>query len=211
MKKAIMIMSCLLIGGLVTGAIGQKTEVATVEAKAVTAVAHKIAYTYDRHVALAFEPTIENLMADSQAVVQVRVLSQGATRLAADGFGETAYEVEILQQLKGTITTEQITVYLTGGELKIADYLEQAQQVIPESLAKSGLQATPIEQQEEYIAFASESVAQLTIGDTYVLAINQQLDSSDYLVSALGYGVFEEITATIYANPDTGERITLAE
>lgn len=211
MKKAIMIMSCLFIGGLITGTIGQQVpRVATVEAKAVTA-AHKIAYTYDRHVALAFEPTVENLTADSQAVVQVRVLSQGATRLAADGFGETAYEVEILQQLKGTITTEQLTVYLTGGELKIADYLERAQHVIPESLAKSGLQATPVEQQEEYIAFASESVAQLTVGDTYVLAINQQLDSSDYLVSALGYGVFEEITATTYANPDTGERITLAE
>lgn len=213
MKKVLIVTSFIVVGTFILGTTLIKSEKNLISeapiAQAQVTAERTVAYTYTTEASLAFEPTFANFEHYADAMLQVKIVSIGEAKLFPNGNVYTAYTANVEQVLAGEVTTDVITLYVDGGYLSIADYIAQAQQLQPESLAKSGLQAVPAAKQQDYIHFTSDTETTLSLDQTYVVAANALTEASEYFVPSFGYGIFQATTETTYTNAATAEVITV--
>lgn len=214
MKKTIILTSFIVAGAFLVGvnASASEPEVATtVVAPAVVSQEKVVAFTYTSEASFAFEPTYDNFVLNSDAMLEVKITGIGDAVMLSNGNVYTAYTAEVIDVLSGSTESTTVTLYVDGGYLSVADYIDQARVLAPTSLEKSGLLEIPTAKQNEYIHFTSEAQATLTQGETYVVAANKLGSENGYIVPTLGYGVFESVSGSTFANVVSDEIINTDE
>jgi hypothetical protein len=152
--------------------------------------------TFEREYSWAFDPSKpENLYTEgATSVVQLKVLSIGEAEILPkkEKFDTqepfTPIEVEIVDTISGIPLSGKKTVYINGGDIKIAKLIKS---IDKETSDKMGITQLPQKEKDsKYISYTSENDYKMKTGKEYmVILVNQTEDI--YTIMGSGYGIFD--------------------
>ncbi|MFE7064020.1 hypothetical protein ACFVAD_17960 [Sutcliffiella sp. NPDC057660] len=158
-----------------------------------------------------------NLMTDGGSVVHLKVQSVGEAVILPkyEDFYTyepfTPLEVEIVDTISGKALSGRKTIYIGGGNIRIANLLDSWVGNEYEGFEKMGLTKMSQEEQErQFISYTSEYDYKMEPGKEYaVILVRKTSEAQLYGVMGQGYGIFEiEETGQgdkIYRNVLTGK------
>lgn len=152
--------------------------------------------TIETHYSRNTDPSIpENLLIEGASIVRLKVISTGEAEIlpATEDFDSsrpfTPINAEVLDTVYGNTLSGEITVYISGGDIKIANLIDNTRE--KESIDKMGLNdLSQDEKESQYISFLSEDHYMMEVGEEYMVIIGKQ-DENVYRIISNGYGIFE--------------------
>lgn len=136
-----------------------------------------------------------NLITNESYVVKVEIISIGEAKMLpkTEHFDDskqpyTPVEVEIIKTISGNELSGTVTVYLSGGDIKISDLIKSLDEALVKKMELNTLSQE--EQNKKYISYKTTYDYKLKTGNQYVVILNKQADEI-YAIVANGYGIFQ--------------------
>ncbi|MGL5916221.1 MAG: hypothetical protein ACRCZC_00770, partial [Culicoidibacterales bacterium] len=99
-------------------------------------------------------------------------------------------------------------IYASGGLVSLA---EMVRALLPERIAKMEIDTlTPQQQAEQFMLYRSDYDVELTIGQTYLFLVAQQVNG-DYSLLLNGYSIFTPNDATTFGSDITATNVLSQE
>ena len=150
----------------------------------------KIFATFSKSNSWTVEPTVNNLVQESDSIARIKVLSKDEPLFfeTLDPFPLTPINVEVLEILSGDEISSPTKIYESGGTVSVEKIAKNFDE---EKIKKMGIDTLSEEEKAtNYIEYSSETQYPLNEGEEYLVILYKQ-PSNIYLIAAEGYGVFK--------------------
>lgn len=143
----------------------------------------------------------DNLLTDGNFYIKIKVLSSNPSMYLSENrlYGvATPYNVEILDNYNHSELSEEQTIYLYGGKVKVKDFVLRSDK---DTISKLGFDKLSLDRQENsYISYSTNCDYDLVIGEEYIVIVGFSEAENAYFVPCQGYGVYKKNGKNDYKN-----------